>query len=319
MECFKEMRKKYQEYVLKTTMNTGHTAAPDALAGENLVPEAHLNEFIDLLRADSVVFQSGARALPNQFGTITIPVLLSGASAVWDYENATIATSDPTIGEHTMRPRRLNAAVRLSNMLITNSRPTAEEIVRHDLLQQFRVALDEGIIKADGTGANPTGLLFATEQYTGEGNSGAVDLTGGWDFAAAMEFLTDLANANALRGSLGWIMNPTDWSRAIQMPSGTSGVDVSRIVTQDGAMTRLLGYPIRTTTILANGGTTGGEETVIFGDWSNIRVPFWRTLELASTSVGASTFLADQTVIRGILYADTSFDHLDGFSVGTTV
>jgi hypothetical protein len=113
-------------------------------------------------------------------------------------------------------------------------------------------------------------------------------------------------------------MNPTDWSRAIQMPSGTSGVDVSRIVTQDGAMTRLLGYPIRTTTILANGGTTGGEETVIFGAWNNIRVPFWRTLELAATAIGASTFLADQTVIRGILYADTGFDHLDAFSIGTT-
>jgi HK97 family phage major capsid protein len=185
-------------------------------------------------------------------------------------------------------------------------------------MEQFRVAIDTGILTADGTGANPTGLLNASEAYTGEGNPGAVDLTSGWTFALAMEFLTDLANANALRGSLGWVMNPTDWSRAIQMPSGTSGVDVSRIVTQDGAMTRLLGYPIRTTTILANGGTTGGEETVIFGAWNNIRVPFWRTLELAATAIGASTFLADQTVIRGILYADTGFDHLDAFSIGTT-
>lgn len=319
MECFQEMRKKFQSYVQKVTMDTGHVASPDALSGEHLVPEAHLDEFIDLLRAESVVFQSGARAMPNQFGTITIPVLLSGASATWDFENVTITPTDPTVGEHTMRPRRLTGAVRISNMLITNSRPTADEIVRHDLLEQFRVALDTGILTEDGIGPNPLGLLNATELFTGEGNAGAVDLTGGWTFAAAMEFLTDLANANALRGSLGWVMNPTDWSRAIQMPSGTTGVDVSRIVTQDGATTRLLGYPIRTTTILANGGTTGGEETVIFGDWSNVRVPFWRTLELAATNIGAATFLADQTVIRGILYADTSFDHLDGFSIGTTV
>lgn len=324
MECFKAMRVKFQEYVLKTTMDTGHIASPDALAGTHLVPEAHLDEFIDLLRDESVVFQSGARALPNQFGTITIPVLLSGASATWDYENATITPTDPTVGEHTMRPRRLTGAVRMSNMLITNSRPTAESIVRHDLMEQFRVALDTGILTEDGIGANPTGLLNATEAYTGEGDAGAVDMTnlsgssGGWTYSIAMEFIADLANANALRGSLGWVMNPTDWINAIQMPSGTTNVDVARIVTQDGATTRLLGYPIRTTTILAHSNATGGEETVIFGDWSNIRVPFWRTLELAATNIGASTFLADQTVIRGIIYADISYDHLDAFSIGST-
>ena len=60
------------------------------------------------------------------------------------------------------------------------------------------------------------------------------------------------------------------------------------------------------------------QETVIFGDWSQVRVPFWKTLQLRSTDVGAGTFEKDQTMVRGIMYADISIDHLESFSIGTT-
>ena len=115
-------------------------------------------------------------------------------------------------------------------------------------------------------------------------------------------------------------MNPTDWSECIQMPSGTTNVDVARVVVQDGAQTRLLGYPIRLTTTLAHSGVASNvEETVIFGDWSQVRVPFWKTLELRATDVGGSTFLRDQTLVRGIMYADVSIDHLESFAIGSTI
>jgi len=330
LECFKEMSKLYGDawsnaMSTKASIgNTGYVSSVDGLAGPTLVPEEHMNEIIDLFYASSVAFQLGARGMPGAFGTISIPVLLAGASATWSYENVAITPSNPQYGEHTMRPRRLGAAVPLSNMLITNSRPMAESIVRDNLFEQFRIALDSAIIKGSGSGANPTGLLNATAGFSGELDSGAVDLTNGnasgnpWTFAAAMEFLTDLMNVNAMRGSLGWAMNPTDWSNAIQMPSGTSGVDVTRIVTQDGATSRLLGYPLATTTTLAHTGLSGGEETVIFGDWSQIRVPFWKTLELRASDVAEDTFLKDQTLVRGIMYADVSVDHLESFSIGTT-
>lgn len=324
-ECFKEMQKQYGEAWLAAQTkdaavapNTGYIASQDGLAGPHLVPEEHFNEIIDLFYANSVAFQLGARSMPNMFGTCTIPVLLSGASAAWSYENTAIAETDPTFGEHTMRPRRLAAAVRVSNMLLSNSRPMAEDVIRENLMEQFRVALDTAILTGSGSGANPTGLLNATPLMSGELASGAVTIGTAWTYKEAMEFITDLANVNALKGSLGWAMNPTDWSNAVQMTSGTTNVDVNRLVVQDGAATRLLGYPIATTTILAHSGGTSLDETVIFGDWSQIRVPFWKTMELRTTDVGADTFLRDQTLVRGIMYADVSVDHLEAFSIGST-
>jgi len=327
-ECFKNMEKQYggawlaaqtKDAAVSTKAgDTGYVASPDGLNGPHLVPEEHMNEIIDLFYAESVVFQSGARAMPNMFGTVTIPVLLSGASATWSYENTTIGETDPTFGEHTMRPRRLAGAVRVSNMLLSNSRPMAEGIIRDNLIEQFRTALDTAVLKGSGSGANPTGLLNASPLMSGELASGAVGIGAAWTYNEAMEFITDLMNVNALRGSLGWVMNPTDWSRAVQMTSGTSNVDVNRLVVSDGANTNLLGYPIRTTTLLAHTSYSGDEETVIFGDWRQIRVPFWKTMELRTTDVGASTFLKDQTLVRGIMYADVSIDHLESFTIGST-
>jgi HK97 family phage major capsid protein len=207
-------------------------------------------------------------------------------------------------------------------MLIENSRPMAEQIVRDNLFEQFRIALDEAILKGSGSGANPTGLLNATPQMSGELDAGAVDLTGAgnpWTYAKAMEFITDLANVNALRGSLGWAMSPTDWSEALQMPAGTgTTTQLARVSPQAGLPSTLVGYPVAHTTTLAHSGASSAEETVIFGDWSQIRVPFWKTLELRATDVGASTFLSDQTLVRGIMYADISIDHLQSFSIGST-
>lgn len=327
-EVMADMEKKFGERWMQvqkdaaTAPNTGYIASPDGLAGPHLVPEEHMNEIIELFYAESVAFQLGARGMPGAFGTLTIPVLLSGSAATWSYENTEISEVDPTFGEHTLRPRRLAAAVRMSNMLLTNSRPMADAICRDNLIEQFRVALDDAILQGSGSGANPTGILNATAQMSGEKEAGAVDLSGygnPWTYALALEFIIDLANQNALRGSLGWAMNPTDWSEAMQMPSGTDAVDVNRIVIQDGAQSRLLGYPIRTTTTLAHGGITSSvEETIIFGDWSQVRVPFWKTLELRATDVGGSTFLRDQTLVRGIMYADVSIDHLESFSIGST-
>jgi len=320
-ECFDEMDARFGNHVARAkALNTGHVATPDAHEGQYLVPEQHLNEIIDLLYADSVVFQSGARSMPGQFGEITIPVLLSSASAAWYYEGVSITESEPSFGEHTMRPRQLMAMVRVGNMLLTNSRPTAEQIIRDNLAEQFRIALDTAVLEGSGVGAEPTGLVNATPPFTEEGTTASVTMTAGWTYAKAMEFITDLANENALRGSLGWVMNPTEWSRAIQMSSGTSGVDVNRIVVQDGAATSLLGYPLRTTTILAHSGASSGamDDTVIFGDWRQVRVPFWKTLEMRASDVAGTAFAQNQTLVRGILYADVSFDHLQSFSIGST-
>jgi HK97 family phage major capsid protein len=319
-ECFRAMNEMYGDHV--RTRAPGATDTSGAL-GQFLVPEEHFNEIINLFYANSVSFGLGARSMPNQFGELKIPVLKSGVSAAWLAENTAVSLGELLYTEHTMRPKQLMAATVLSNVLMTNSRPTAESIIRDNFSNQFRIALDTAILKGSGSGAEPIGIINDTPVASGMPSQGAVDMTGSgnnWSYAKAMEFQTDLANADALQGSLGWAMSPTDFSNAVQMPSGTASVDVNRLVISQGTQTFLLGYPIGQTTILSHSGSpvSGPEVTVIFGDWSQVRVPFWKTLELRASDVAEDTFLKNQTVVRGVLYADTSFDHLESFSLGTT-
>ena len=62
----------------------GARAAQLSGTGSNLVGTDHLSvEFIDVLRARSVVLSSGARMLNGLEGNVVIPKLTGSASAGW--------------------------------------------------------------------------------------------------------------------------------------------------------------------------------------------------------------------------------------------
>ncbi|WP_105180734.1 phage major capsid protein, partial [Pseudoalteromonas sp. T1lg21] len=77
-----------------------------------------------------------------------------------------------------------------------------EALVRNDIMEGLALALDSAGIKGTGAANQPTGIINTA-------GIGAVDLTGGVNWAKIVEFETDVAEANADSESMAYLMRPS--------------------------------------------------------------------------------------------------------------
>ena len=110
-------------------------------AGGVLVPDEYAAELIDLLRAQSVVRNMGAMTMPMNSGSLTIPKLTGGTTANYIGENEKGGASEPSFGSIQMSAKKLKAIVPISNDLIRDSSPQADNVVRNDVVQVSTLVL----------------------------------------------------------------------------------------------------------------------------------------------------------------------------------
>ena len=134
-------------------------SASDDAAGGFLVPVQVLDDFVELLRANTVVREAGATVLTNLDGSpVELPKQTGGATAFWVSEAGTITSSDLTLGQVVMQPRSLAALTKLSNRLLRLSSPGIEGIVRDDFARVMALALDLAALRGDGANGQPLGV-----------------------------------------------------------------------------------------------------------------------------------------------------------------
>lgn len=302
----------------KRAMTTGSTS------GGYLIPAEVMGEVIELLRAENVCMRLGARVLTNLSGSpVTWPRKTSGSTGYWVGENLPITESDIVVGQINLTPKKCACLVKVPNELAILSNPSAEQVVRADLAETLGNALDLAYLRGSGTDYQPLGItqtlnIPIVNAGTG-GNSGSFL----WDTASQME--GKLEDANALRGSLGFAMNPKikrllKRQRIQQFSGDTGGEYVVWPVLTDNALRAALGYDFATTTQFPTNlcTDTAGSE-VIFGNWAELFIGLWGGLEiLASNVAGDNTggaFSSDQLWIRAIQRTDAAMRHLASFVV----
>lgn len=308
-EIFDQMRKKQ--------MSTGTGSAG------YLVPEQQMTQLIEMLRANTVVMQMGATVLSGLVGSpVSWPRQLTGATAYWVGENAAITPSVATVGQLTMTPKKVAALVKMSNELSLLSNPSAEAMVRRDIALALALAIDLAALRGSGNTNQPLGIANTPSINTFEiGNDGGVF---SWDHANGMEGVLD--DDNALRGNLGFVMNPKTKrllkrQKVAQFSGDTGGQYVVLPTISDTMLRDLLGYDFGTTTQipvnLTKGGSTGVCSEVYFANWSELLIGMWSGLEIAASNVaGDSTggaFSSDQLWIRAIQRMDLGLRHLESF------
>jgi HK97 family phage major capsid protein len=134
-------------------------AAGVGSAGGFTVPENYVAELIEFLRPASVVRRMGARQIPLNNGSATMPKLTSGAQAGYVGENQDIEVTEASFGQLKMSAKKLAALVPISNDLIRFSSPQADAIVRDDLIGAVAQAEDSNFLRSDpsslGAGSKP--------------------------------------------------------------------------------------------------------------------------------------------------------------------
>jgi len=221
--------------------------------------------FIELLRNRSVAMQMGATRLSGLVGNVTIPRQTAGATAYWLANEATdITESQPTLTQLSMAPNNVAALTEISEQMMRQSSPDAEQLVMSDLAKQIALAVDVAIIRGTGT-EQPQGIV---------GTSGVGAVTGtSLGVAGILEFQTDVAAANALTANCGYVTTPAMAAKFAIVPriSGTNTPIWDGSIL-DGSV---FGFKAMTSNQMS-------AATMLFGDFSQVILAEWGVLELAT-------------------------------------
>ena len=172
-----------------------------------------------------------------------------------------------------MQARTLGARTTVSRLLLLESDPSIEQIVRDDLVSAIASKIQDVMI--EGSGSNePTGVT-----KTSSIGSIAIGTNGGaptWASVTGLVKEVEIDNAVLNEGTLGFCTNPKVKSKL---------ANTARVASSDSVMilndpwSSLYGYPIRFTTDvpsdLTKGSTSGSCSAMIFGDWSQLMMGSW--------------------------------------------
>ena len=281
-----------------------------ASAGGHLKPTDHLGgEFVDALRSRLVFNELGARFMSGLKGDVAIPKLATGVSAGFVAENGATSEVNATFAQVTMAPKSLGAFTDVSRLLMIQSDPSVEQIVRDDLLNSIAQKIED--VAIEGGGSNePTGITGTT----GIG-SVAIGTNGGamtWAKVTDLVKEVEVDNAAINANTLAYLTNPKVKSH---LASTAKVASTDSVMLLDAPWNQLYGYNMSVTNNVPSDltkGTGTGLSAMIFGDFSQLMIGFFSTPDvLIDPYTGGST---GAVRIRVIQECDIAVRHAQSFA-----
>jgi HK97 family phage major capsid protein/HK97 family phage prohead protease len=279
-----------------------------ATAGGNLVATELSGDFIELLRNAMVVMGMGTRMLSGLQGNIAIPKMTGAGTAYWVSENTVPGgEANQSFGQVTMSPRTVGAYTDISRRLLLQSSVDVEAMVTQDLATILGLAIQQAAINGTGTANQPQGILNAITASVVGGTDGAAPT-----WAHIVELETDVAVANADVGTLGYLVNAQTRGKL----KGTSKVSGQNGFVWDGGDTPLNGYRTGVTNAVPSNLVKGGSgavcSAIVFGNWADLVIGMWGTLDLMADPYTGSA--AGTVRIRALQDVDVAIRHSESFA-----
>lgn len=281
--------------------------AGTASVGGNVVFTEPMS-FIEMLRNSMVVNALGAQTLTGLKGPVAFPRQLTAGTASFTAEAATIAGSYLTLGQLTMNAKELKSHTSYSRMLLTQSTPDIDQLVRNDLALIHALAIDSAAISGAGSTA-PTGIISTASigSVTVGGNGGVPT------YAQIVGLETSLDNNNALNGNLAFLTTPgiRGLLRQTTKLTNTAALPVW------GDDNTMVGYKALVSNqvpkTLTKGTSTTVCHAVIFGNWRELLIGEWAGgFEIVTDPYS----LADYGIIKLVTYqlVDVGVRHAASFA-----
>lgn len=283
-------------------------------AGGFLKPTDHLgSDYISALRARLVVAGLGARTMTGLSGDVAIPKMSAGVSAGFVAESGDVSEVNATFAQVTMSPKTLGAMTDISRTLMTQSDPSAEAIVRDDLLNAIAAKLED--VAIEGGGSNePTGIT----QTSGIG-SVAIGTNGGAPtWASITNLVKEVEVDNAIvTDNLAFLTNPKVKSK---MASTAKVSSTDSVMLLDDPWNAVYGYPLAITTHvpsdLTKGTSSGVCSAMIFGDFAQLIMGFFTAADVlvdpyTGGAAGTTRIIVHQDVDVAIRHAQSFAADLD--------
>ena len=277
-------------------------------AGGFLKPTDHLgDQFIDALRNRLVLNQLGTRFMSGLRGDVAIPKLSAGVSAGFVAENGATAEVNATFAQVTMSPKSLGAFTDVSRLLMIQSDPSVEQIVRDDLLNAIAQKIED--VAIEGAGSNePTGIL----ETTGIGSVAIGTNGGNATWGSVVDLIKEIEQDNAAIGDVNFLTNSKVKSHLAQTAKVSS---TDSVMILNDPWTSLYGYNMAVTNNVPSDltkGTGSGLSALIAGDFSQLMVGLFSTSDvLVDPYTGGSS---GAVRIRVMQEVDVAVRHAQSFA-----
>ncbi len=313
----------------------------DPTAGGFLVPTQFSTDVIELLRPSAVVRSLNPSTVPMPMGSLKIPKITSGTSAVYIGENTNITASQPGTGQLTLTFKKLAALVPISNDLVRYSSPGADTIVRDDMVRSMATREDKAFIRDNGTSGTPMGLkswINVANKFNANGTVSLANTTTDLGKAIQRLMAADVplviqqfpaGGPNQVQPTTarpGWIISPRTYM-FLTTVQNAQGFYAFRPEMMTGT---LWGFPYRVTsqvleTMTAAFADTGGAQTeVYFGAFAHAVIGEALGLMVDASTEAAyadssgtvqAAFSQDQTVVRVIAEHDFALRYDKAFAL----
>ena len=232
------------DYAWRNDFYTGKrelTVGTDGTGGY-FAPSAQLgSEWIGALRAKMVLSELGMRTMSGLTTKVQIPKI-AGATAGFVAESGDVGDNTHVTTQFTMQARTLGARTTISRLLMLESDPSIEQIVRDDLVSAIAPEIQD--VALEGGGSNePSGILDTTG--VGAVTMGTNGVAPTWASVTGIVKEVEIDNAILNEGSLGFVTNPKVKSKMANTAKVSSSDSVMIL---NEPWTSLYGYPIKFTT-----------------------------------------------------------------------
>lgn len=259
--------------------------------------------FIEILRNRSVALAMGARNLSGLVGNVTFGRQTGKASVTWQgSDGASVTATDQALGQISLTPKTAIAITDVSEQLLRQSTPSAEQFVMADLAADIAIdGVDNAVINGTG-GAQPLGIKNTTGITSGQDAAAAT-------YAKILAFVSTAGASNAIKANPGFVTNTAGAAVLMQKQRFTS--TDTPLWTGNMLDGECVGFKAMSSEQLASG-------NLIFGSWGEVVIGDWGVLELAMDN-GGTRFNQAQVGIRAMWMVDVMIRYPQAFVVSTNL
>lgn len=322
---YEEMKRVRTKQIQNLGYSTKALSWLNELSGGALVAPPEMGELIELLRNKEALVNAGARVVPlPPQGRMKYPRQTSPSNTYWVGESSPITDSTPGTGELILQAKKLAVLVKAPNELIRFASPAVEALIRDDMTKSLALGLDLAGLEGNGGDTQPLGITnwpginLVTSSNPGPVNTG--------DQIVAQDVYRMIAAVEESNAEFEtWVMRPKTLytyyrlrSDAVAQGDG-AGPFLFNLIREagDGMQATIAGFPVVKSTQVSQVQQKGTSQPVLTyvlgGMFSDLLIGMFGAIEFAATTQGDTSFVNDQTWVRGILSCDVAPRHPSAF------
>ena len=289
-------------YVTSSSTAGAKVVATDLLA----------DNFIEALRARTVVGELGATMLPGLVGNVSIPKRTGDNTAYWfGADNADAVTeSTGTIGEVTMSPKTVGAWTKFSHLMQLQSTPEIEQLIRSGFVAILANAIDVAALNGSGSSSQPTGILNTTGigSVAGGTNGAAADLD---DF---VDLKKEVSVDNADAANCAFVTNAKVEAAISKLKDSNGDYILSPYGAEIGKQ-QILSRRFEVTNNIPSNlskGSSSNLSAILYGNFNDLLIGMWGGLEILVDPY--TDFSKGTTGVRALQSIDIAVRHAESFA-----